>query len=293
MELNWLKYFYEVAGAQSVTRASQKMKVSQPAVTKMIKQLEGSLGYSLFRRKGRGLQLTSEGQTLYQVCVPIFKQLSLVPQLNHGLTKATNELIRVGASDNICNYLFPRLILKLKKSYPQVQWSIYAGTSQEIKQKILSGELDYGFFYTSLSLREKDLLDESILSEMPFKVVYSSALGNFKTVSGLNQASLTYVGARQGDYTNTLPEQWIHNKIGLKLDHVIEANSKETQKRLVLEGMGFGVFPEFMVREELKKGNLRALHTKDQSIDIRMIHRRNEAPSPFMNQFLKEYQNYC
>ena len=289
MELNWLKYFYEVAGAQSVTRASQKMRISQPAVTKMIKQLEGNLGYPLFRRKGRGLQLTSEGQTLYQACVPIFKQLNVLSQLNHGLNKTSAELLRIGASDNICNYLFPKLISGFQKSYPNLQWSIYAGTSHEIKHKILSGELDYGFFYTSLALREKELFDEVILSQVPFKLVYLPALGDFKTVANLNRAQLTYIGARQGDYANTLPEQWVHNKMGISLDRVIESSSKETQKRFVLRGMGFGIFPEFMVHDELKSGKLRALKTADSSIEIRLIHRRNETPSPFMNLFLKEF----
>ena len=273
---------------KSITQAGQRMRVSQPAVSKMIQQLERNLGYALFRRSGRSLQLTTEGQVLFQTCIPIFKKLNEITTLQNPLRPDSKEAIQLGASDNLCNYVLPKQIQKFKKRFPLVQWNLFSGTSSEIKKRVLVGELDYGLFYTALSLSEAALFNETVLSSIPFYLAYSPKIGKFKNIAALNQAGLTYIGARESDYPSTSPEQWMHHRLGVKIDQTIQSNSKETQKQLVLAGLGFSILPVFMIEAELKKGALQFVPTSKSELEIRLITRKGEATSLILQEFLKQ-----
>ncbi len=289
MELNWLKYFYEVAQSGSITHASKKLRISQPAVTKMIKQLEGSLELPLFRKSGRKIVLTQEGRKLHELCIPIFRRLEGIKKLRSPLDQNTKEEIKLGASDNLCNYLLPNAISKFTKQYPGISWNLYSGTSHELKQKLLAGEIDYALFYTRLSLKELEWFEERKLFSVPFKLVCSSKLKEIRTVADINESKLHYLGARSSDYASTAPEQWIYTQIGLKPKQVFQSNSKETQKRFVLSGMGYGIFPEFMVQTELKKDLLKLVHAPQHkmTIDVLMVSRKNDVVSATFEQFLE------
>jgi DNA-binding transcriptional LysR family regulator len=289
MELNWLRYFHEVAQVKSVTLASQRLRVSQPAVTKMIKQLEESLGYALFRRNGRGIVMTAEGQKLYEISISVFNRLKDVEQIQGGLDFESREVLRVGASDSVCNYLLPSAVARFSKKFQNLQWSFYSATSSEIKQKLLSAEIDYGIFYTRLGLQEKQLLKELPLKKVPFQLAYSKKLGSWTTMAKLNQANLTYVGARSNDYPTTIPEQWLYNRVGLKIGRVVEANNKETQKQMVLAGLGFGIFPAFMIEKEVRDKSLTALALKSEHMEISLVMRKEESISLIFKSFLDDF----
>jgi len=289
MELNWLNYFYEVAKTQNITRASEKMRVSQPAVTKMIKQLEGALGYSLFQKTGRTIRLTSDGQNLFQVCHPIFSQLSKISSLKSEVDFESDEVIRIGASDNISNYVLPRCLKQFQSRFPNIQWNIFTGTSAEIKKRLLSGEIDSGIFYARLSIQEKQLLDEVVIGKVRFQVVYPARFGRMSSVAQFNKRGFTYIGSRMSEYLQTNAEHWIYNRLKLNVEKSIQVNSKDTQKRLVLEGLGYAILPDFMVVKELQKGKLLELKIPDEYADLIYVTRKLETLSLNTDYFMKNY----
>jgi len=75
INLNTLKYFYEVASIKNMTKASENLNVSQPALTKAIKQLESDLNVQLFTRSKKGVALTDAGEVLYEYTVSAFQKL--------------------------------------------------------------------------------------------------------------------------------------------------------------------------------------------------------------------------
>jgi DNA-binding transcriptional LysR family regulator len=184
--------------------------------------------------------------------------------------------------------LLPEAVTRFRKRFPKARWMIYSGTSIEIKQKIISGELDYGLFYTALALHEKKALAEIEVTQLPFQVVYSPKIGHFKSVLELNQAKLTYVGAREKDYPNSVPEQWVHGRAGIKILDTIQTNAKETQKKFVLLGNGFGVFPQFMIESELKSGKLVPIRSVESKVSVRFVMRKNENMTALVKTFLEE-----
>ncbi len=289
MELGWLKYFYEVAKTQSVTRASQKLRVSQPAVSKMIKQLEGSLGYPLFQKSGREIRLTADGQQLLQVCHPIFDRISEISRLKASVDFESDEVIRMGASDNLCNYILPQCIHKFRVRFPKMQWNLYSGSSPEIKSKILSGDLDAGIFYTRLNFKDKQLLTEQVIGKVKFLVVYPSHFGKLSSIAAFNKAKMTYIGARMNEYQQTNPEQWIYHRLKLNIENSFQINSKETQKRMVLQGLGYAILPQLMPIKEMLAGKLLDLKAAEESADVVLVTRKQESLSLNTDYFIKHF----
>ena len=286
MELNWLRYFHTVAQTKSITLASQRLRVSQPAVTKMIKQLERHYDRKLFLRNRRGVALTPEGRALYLRCVPIFHQLDGLERKSFGTSQNFNDTFRIGASDSLCHYLFPKAIARFQKKYSAVNWELFSGTSTEIKKRVLVGELDYGLFYTRMGLKERELLSDEVIGRVPFVVACSKMKSKFKTIAQLNQQKLIYIGARTQDYPTTIPEEWIYNSLGIKIDRTIQCNNKETQKKLVLEGVGFAVLPGFMVKDA--RSELTVFESDRTQINLLLVSRKHESVSDAFRHFLKQ-----
>ena len=289
MELNWLKYFFEVAKSESVTIASQRMRVSQPAVTKMIKQLEESLQLSLFQKAGRKIALTEEGKSLLKLCLPIFNKIEEIKTLPQTLSGNWGGPLKLGASDNICNYILPEAMTSFTKEFPSVEWLVYSGSSTEIKQKLTQGEIDYGIFYTRLSLKEQQMFQEEFLVDVDFSVVHKPHTLRKYSVKDLNKTGMSYIGAVTADYTSTVAEQWIYNKVGLKPKNLIQSNSKEMQKQLVLNGLGYGIFPSFMVEKEVRAKKLSKVKVGACSAGLYLISRKNENKSQLMEMFIQDF----
>lgn len=88
MDIRHLTYFLEVARLKSFTKASQSLYVSQPTISKMVKNLEDELGVQLFYRNGRQVEMTDAGQTMYT-------QASEITQSFQNLTSELNDLMNV------------------------------------------------------------------------------------------------------------------------------------------------------------------------------------------------------
>src|SRR5437764_346716 len=121
MELNHLKYFYVVAKHQSFTKASKELRVSQPSISKIVRQLEEREGVRLLDRAKRSeVRLTEVGKIFYSSCDHIFREIAnLKTRLSLQNDECIGDLL-VGASDNICNYVLPRVLRSYRVEYPKV-----------------------------------------------------------------------------------------------------------------------------------------------------------------------------
>lgn len=118
MDIQKLKYFYEVAKLQHVTKASEKLCIAQPALTQAIKSLEAELGVSLFIKKGRNIQLTEFGEYLMkkvEIILPEFDSIAdEIEQMKHKVNN-TIKLNILAASNFVIN-----TIIGYRKHHPDV-----------------------------------------------------------------------------------------------------------------------------------------------------------------------------
>jgi DNA-binding transcriptional LysR family regulator len=253
MELNHLKTFYEVAKRGGFTSAARALRVSQPALSRAVRLLEESEGVRLFERGRQGVTLTEEGRIFFDACARIFRELEVLrTAASRGAGEVTGEL-SIAASDNLCNYVLPRLLPAFQRAHPRVRTRIFSGTSEQILGELRAQESEVGLFYTEV--RDHRAFDCTPLWDVEFVAVCSAGLGTagFET--------LGFVGSRAADYAKAYPALAMLRSAGIEPRTVVETNNQETQKQLVLAGLGYTLVPRHMVDEDLRAGRLRRLKT--------------------------------
>ena len=142
-----LRVFAAVARHLSFTKAGQELFVSQPAVTKHIRELEAQYGQRLLERRGNRVTLTEAGRLLHTHAeAAAAAQQQLEDQLL-GLRDPDEAAgrLRLGASTTLAQYVLPGLLPAFQARYPQVQLSFLNANSERIAEALLRGELDLGF----------------------------------------------------------------------------------------------------------------------------------------------------
>jgi DNA-binding transcriptional LysR family regulator len=243
-----LEYFYQVARHEGFSAAARKLRISQPSLSRAVKEAEDMLGVTLLERHRRGVRLTAAGQDVYERFDRILDQLQQLQASAKGQGRLSRGPIRIGASDTICNYLLPQVCERFTHLYPGVAFEIFSGTSEAIRQELLARRVDLAYFFTPV--RERKIVAEKIGS-VEFKAVTAS-----RNRVRAQKAALPYVGSRKVDYAGPYPALKMLEHAGWSGDILMEANSLETQKRMVVAGLGFSVFPAFMVRSEIEDGRM-------------------------------------
>lgn len=146
MEIHQLKTFVAVAREGSITRASEQLYLSQPAVSAHIKAIEETLGLRLFERTPHGMCLTGDGQRLLdkaeQTLAAHRAMLDEASQIR-GILSGT---LRLGAVSSINADILGRLLMSMAERHPEVDVVLQHGTLGEVLEGIRTGKLDAGFY---------------------------------------------------------------------------------------------------------------------------------------------------
>lgn len=163
MELRLLRYFLAVCDERNFTKAADKMHVSQPALSKQIKDLENELGVNLFVREHRKVSLTQEGYFLRDRAQDI---LNLTDATKKSLQKdkIISGVLRIGAGESSQLNKVMKLLGEIAIKYPDAQIDIDDANSDQIEEKIDNGIYDFGIImgnrdlsnFESLVLPEKN-----------------------------------------------------------------------------------------------------------------------------------------
>lgn len=144
MDIRKLSYFLEVARHGSFSGASQAIPISQPTLSKMVKQLEEECGMVLFNRTTRSVELTAEGQVVQVHAQAVMQALDQLQSAIADLTELRAGEFSLGLPPVIGASFFPQVITGFRRKYPQIMIRIVEDGSKRIEQELLAGELDLG-----------------------------------------------------------------------------------------------------------------------------------------------------
>lgn len=134
------RIFVAVAEEENITRASNKLNISQPAITKQIKNLENQLSVKLFERKSKGVVLTSEGKDLYEkLKIPIEELNRIDGQVGK------ERFINIGTHNHMGSCIFGNVINEYCLKYPNVNLNLICEETAEMMKKLKNKELDIVF----------------------------------------------------------------------------------------------------------------------------------------------------
>ncbi|WP_055669876.1 LysR family transcriptional regulator [Desnuesiella massiliensis] len=155
MNLELYKFFYHVAKASNVSKASEQLYVTQPAVSRAIKQLEDELGCQLFFRTSKGVKLTQEGEVLFQYIEQAFNFISSGEKKVSDIKSLLTGEVKIGASETLCKYYLAPFLKLFKTYYPSIKVVVTCPNTHEIVRLIKAGEIDFGL--VNMPLKDEQL----------------------------------------------------------------------------------------------------------------------------------------
>lgn len=157
MNINFenLRVFCTVAESKSITEATQKLHVSQPAITKTIKMLEDELKTILFYRSHYGMQLTKDGNKLYSYIKPLILQVDDTKNIMGEMLNDEKINLRIGTSNTILRSFLIDYIRSYNKEHPNVLIYVEDNTNNNLITKIKEGSLDIAIMVSSPNYTKK------------------------------------------------------------------------------------------------------------------------------------------
>lgn len=144
MNINFELYriFYVVASLGNITKASRKLMISQPAVTKQIKALEDQLGGELFIRTKRGVILTDNGKEIFNYIKQGMNCFETAELQFSNLKKLEKGIIRIGISTTLCRIFLIEYLDKFHKEYPNIAIQVFTDPSKIMRSMLKDGTID-------------------------------------------------------------------------------------------------------------------------------------------------------
>lgn len=142
--LSQYRIFYEVARCSNISRAAKELYISQPAISKAIGKLEESLGTRLFLRNSRGVQLTPEGNVLFQHVSDAFDSLSRGEKELKRIHDFHIGQLKIGVSNTLCKYVLLPYLKSFVEKYPHVNITIESQSTAHTLEMLEARKIDIG-----------------------------------------------------------------------------------------------------------------------------------------------------
>ncbi len=145
MNLRQIEAFRAAIEEGSFSGAAARLQVSQPTVSKVIDQLERTLGYQLFRRDGRRVLPTVKAMALYREVVNAWRGLDRLSTVAQTLREPTGGRIIIGANPTIASGFIQKIIARFLATRPNVEVALECDSGRQLVQGVLAGTIDIGF----------------------------------------------------------------------------------------------------------------------------------------------------
>lgn len=250
-------FFLSVAENLSFSKAAEDLFISQPAVTKHIKELESKLNISLFERKGNKIYLTEAGKITYRCCKEIKQKYRELEFELGKLSDTFKGVLRIGASSTISQYLIPKVIAAFHKRYPKMELFVLNGNSFEMEQKLLANEIDLALVENESSqanIKYLDLLDDEIVAVAGSNSIYAKR----KWITIADFQEIPIVLREKGSGTlEVIQKSLLKYNINLeKLNIFIHLGSTEAIKNFLCDFDGIALVSEKSIEKELLLKNI-------------------------------------
>jgi DNA-binding transcriptional LysR family regulator len=140
-----LNVFYTVAKRLNFTKAAAELFITQPAVTKHIKELESRFKVSLFERSGnKKISLTPAGETLLAYTTQLFNTYRELEYDMNMLVNKHSGILHIGASNTVAQYIIPPVLAQFHKKFKDVQVVLVTGNTEDIEKELLNRSIEIG-----------------------------------------------------------------------------------------------------------------------------------------------------
>ncbi len=252
-----LRIFLTVVEEGSITRAAERLYLTQPAVSQHIQALEKMLGVQLFRRGRRGMTPTPAGERLVVYAEQMLRLATEARQAVLAASEDAHGALLLGASPSAGSCLVPQWIHEFRTTYPHIKVTLRTRPTPEIVREMHKGEIEMAIVegeVTDHFLRVIPLWDEEIV----LVVGPGHAFWGREQVTPQELEGKRFVTRESGSLTRAWEEHTL-GTLGVRPTVIAEFDSPAAIKRAVQAGLGVALLPRFAVKREEESGELHVL----------------------------------
>ena len=237
VDLELYRVFYVVAKNKHMTKASEELHISQPAISQSIKKLEDQLGGTLFLRSNKGMELTEEGKMFYEYVKGALELINNAENEFTSFKDLSKGEIKIGCSATLTKLVLMDVLKEFHKDYPNININITNGLTKDLLNDLKLGKLDF-VIYNESNIKETNLSLEKI-KELKQGFIYNEEFykDNINSFEDLNNYPLI-LQKQESNSRKLLDSIALENNV--KLIPSMEVVSQDLITEFTNIGLGIG-----------------------------------------------------
>lgn len=282
--LHQLEIFAKVAEKESITKASEELFLTQPAVSLQLKKLQEQFEYPLTEIVGRKLYITDFGKELLEVSKRILSEAQSIRNMTNAFGGNLVGKLRI-SSVSTGKYVMPFFISNFIKENPQVDLEMDVTNKELVVKSLQENKIDFAL--VSLVPDNLDCEEVPLMSNKLFLIGNSERKFNKTAYKSNIFEELPMIFREQGSATRQTMEKYFREQ-GLKVDKKMEFVSNEAVKQAVMAGLGYSIMPLIGLRNELSSKQLQIIPVKGFPISTtwRLVYLKQKRFGPVAKEFL-------
>ncbi|MGY1813607.1 LysR family transcriptional regulator [Blastococcus sp. SYSU D00820] len=283
ISLHKLEVFCLVAERGGVRLAAEELFVSQPVVSAHLRSLEERLGIKLFRREGRGMELTEAGAEVLVWANDVLRGRTELDRSLRDISRGAAGRATIGASMSVGNYVLPPILVDFRRQHPHASISLHQSAVEIGLERTLAGRYDFAVLATDAVL-DTDSFEAELIAQPRFCLVTApddERVGESVTVAELT--GLPFVCPPAGSAIRRSQDSALAAIGVVDRRVVIELGSAESMKVAVQGGLGLAMLWHASVERELDAGLLRQVRIADHDLrdKLFLVQRRGRRLTAF------------
>lgn len=262
VSFEYYKVFYHVARLGGITLAARALFLSQPAVSKSVRQLERLLGCELFFRTHTGMELTPEGEALYQHIAQACEQIAIGEKKIQAMLDLDGGSINIGSSDMIMHAFLLPYLERFHTTYPKIRITTVTLSTHETLAALRAQKIDVGVVFSpvakseDVALRQVCTIQDMFIAGKPFRHLQASVLSLADIVA------LPIVCPSKDTSTRQYLDAFFHAR-GLVLEPEFELATTVLIVPFVERGLGVGITVRRFAEPSLRDGTIFEVRTEE------------------------------
>ena len=291
INLNLYKTFYDVAKCGSISKASNILYISQPAISKSIKKLEEELNVQLFHRGLNGVELTDKGERLLYFVEKSFNNLVIAERDMLETENLQCGKLSIGMPSNIGSFFLFNKIIEFHKRFPNIEITIITGSTSKLLGLLDSYNVDFVIDTSPIKINDNNVIIKELKEVNYCFVVHKNTkifdYTKITTIKDLEKYPLILPipgTANRNDLEDLLIES------NVNIDNVINIHTSEMIISAVKRDLGIGYVIYDLVEKEVNDGELAVLNIKEQlpTVMINLLYDKSYL-TPSSKIFIKDY----
>lgn len=239
MDIRVLRYFLAVAREQSFSTAAERLFLSQPTLSRQLKDLEDELGKTLLIRSNKGVTLTEEGMILRKRAEEIVDLMDKTEQEVRQSNDSVSGTVYIGAGETYAIKLIADTAHHLKADYPDIHYSFFSGNGTDVMEKLERGLMDFGLIFGNIDRTKYEAIEIPLHDTWGVLMRRDEPLAKKSSVSIADVSGLDLIIPRQPNHSTMLSEMISEQAPDAKI--VAEYNLIYNASVMVNEGIGSAI----------------------------------------------------